>query len=148
MIQRLAKQQVADHLRFAPPPPAPCPHCLDPFPGRLPGFHLAADAPTPQLEVGQVVIATRPSGVCAKGEPGVVVEAYTLDGRSGWLVQFEHGGVDGWTPCEVNFALSPGQVEPGLRDYEYRNRTLLRADWTAGRFAAAFQRSRCADPEL
>ena len=124
-----------------------CPHCHDPDPARVPGAHLPAAAGTPQLAVGQVVVARRITGVCAKDEPGLVVETYRIGDRPGWTVLFRGGGRDGWTPCEAGLWLQAGPVVAGLADYRYGDAAQLAADLRAGLFEAALETaSACTDP--
>ena len=114
-----------------------CVHCNDPF--RIPELHLAADAPTPRLEVGQVVVACRATGVCAQGERGLVVGTYTLNGRPGWTIMFRNGRHDGWSPCDAGLFLQAGPVVAGLTDYRYGHISQVRKDLDAGLFDAAFK---------
>ena len=113
-----------------------CPHCRDRDP--VPGLHLPATAEAPTLAVGQQVAARRATDVCRAGEQGVVVEACALNGRPGWTVLFEQGGVDGFTPCDAGLWLEPGPVLAEAAGYVYSSRARLTDDWRKGRFASVF----------
>ena len=102
--------------------------CLDP------------DKPLPDLKVGSLVTAKKATGVCDRGEPGVVYERYELDGRPGWSVIFKTGRHDGFSPCEVDFFLDiTGEVCEELSDYVFTNVLRLSSDYTSGHFAPAFK---------
>ncbi len=116
-----------------------CEHCGWPTPDK--GWHLPAGAQTPELQVGQAVKARMATAVCEEGEAGVVIETYSLASRAGWSVLFSNGGIDGWSPCEVELMLVVGDVETDLAEYTYRDRGQVYQDWNNGLFASAFARA-------
>ena len=98
------------------------------------------DKPLPDLKVGSLVTAKKTTGVCDRGEPGVVYEQYELGGRPGWSVIFKRGRHDGFSPCEVDFFLdTSGEVCEALSDYVFTNVLQLSSDYANGRFAPAFK---------
>ena len=50
-----------------------CVHCGAPLPR---SWHMPQEDPLPGLRVGSLVVAKKASGVCDRGERGVVYEAY------------------------------------------------------------------------
>ena len=112
-----------------------CVHCGDPRPGP---WCLSQEDPSPELQVGSLVVAKKLSGVCDPGERGVVYEAYRLGKRPGWSVIFHSGRHDGFSPCDVDFFLDvTGDVSEELTGYAFENVTRLAADFGRGRFAPA-----------
>jgi len=91
------------------------------------------------IEVGTVVVATRRSGVCDVGEPGVCYEVYELDGRPGWSFIFRSGRYDGFSPEDVDLFLHvTGMVCRPVAGYRFRNTLRLTQDFHAGLFDPAF----------
>jgi hypothetical protein len=88
------------------------------------------------LTLGQRVIATRDSGVCSKGERGVVYEEYTIGNHEGVSIIFEKGGYDGFSERDVQLMIEPlEEFCPFGRSYQFRNVGQVSADHRAGRFA-------------
>ena len=106
---------------------------------RLSGpWHLWPDSPPPQLRIGSLVLAKKASGVCDRGERGVVYETYELGRRPGWSVIFQSGRHDGFSPCDVDFFLDvTGEVSEELTGYTFENVIRLAADFGRGHFAPA-----------
>ena len=117
------------------PEPETCTHCNDRL---VRGLHLPPESKAPVLAVGQRVAARRATGVCRVGEQGVAVEAYEINGRPGWTILFEHGGADGWSPCEVGLLLEVGDICADAAVYAYVDSVRLSRDWKRGRFAKTF----------
>lgn len=92
------------------------------------------------LELGQRVIATRDTGVCDKGERGVVYEVYSREGYGdgdgmGVSVIFEKGRYDGFSPKEAQLMLEPLEEEcPFARYYRFENVGRLANDYRKGLF--------------
>lgn len=92
-----------------------------------------------RLRVGDLVTVAKASGVNAAHVRAVVVEAYTLGGRDGWMLLFEDGRYDGFSPEDcATFGVAKAGCEPTIARYYFTNVTRLTADYRAGRFAAAF----------
>ena len=112
-----------------------CVHCGDPLPGP---WHMSQEDPLPELRVGSLVVAKKASGVCDRGERGVVYEAYELGERPGWSVIFLSGRYDGFSPCDVDFFLDvTGDVCEELSGYTFENVLRLTDDFGRGDFAPA-----------
>ena len=112
-----------------------CVHCGDPLSSP---WHISQEDPLPALQVGSLVMAKKASGVCDRGERGVVYEAYELGARPGWSVIFQSGRHDGFSPCDVDFFLDlTGEVCKELTSYTFENVTRLAADFGRGHFAPA-----------
>ena len=91
------------------------------------------------IQVGTVVVATRRTGVCDVGEPGVCYEVYELGGRPGYSFIFRSGRYDGFSPDEVEqFLQVTDQVCRATAGYQFRNVNQLARDFEAGLFAPAF----------
>lgn len=85
--------------------------------------------------MGARVYATRSTGVCAAGEPGLVVEAYEIGSRPGRSVIFQAGGYDGFSPEDLKAMLTPeGSVDERVAVYAFQNVKQLFNDWRAGKF--------------
>ena len=102
-----------------------CPHCNDPFPGRL---HAPRVEPKIRgLRAGDAVEAKRQSAGWnyADGEPGVVCEQYeTNKGRPGWLIAFRGGAVAGFDPCEAHYGLDVPENQKPFENVEELRRRL------------------------
>jgi hypothetical protein len=61
------------------------------------------------LQLGQVVIATRKTAVCDVGERGIVYEQYDLGEGPAVSVIFERGRYDGFSPDEQRTMLAPAE---------------------------------------
>ena len=107
--------------------------------GPLPGsWHMSQQNPLPALRVGSLVVAKKASGVCDRGERGVVYDPYELGKRPGWSIIFQNGRHDGFSPCDVDFFLDvTGEVSEKVAGYTFENVTRLAADFGRGHFAPA-----------
>ena len=112
-----------------------CAHCGDPI---ARSWHMPQEDPPPELRVGSLVVAKKISGVCDRGERGVVYEAYELGQRPGWSVIFQSGRHDGFSPCEVDCFLDvTDEVCQELTSYKFENVLKLVDDFGRGAFAPA-----------
>ena len=112
-----------------------CVHCGAPLPR---SWHMPQEDPLPELRVGSLVVAKKASGVCDRGERGVVYEAYELGKHPGWSVIFQSGRHDGFSPCDVDFFLDvTGEASKELTGSAFKNVTRLAADFGRGHFAPA-----------
>jgi hypothetical protein len=93
-----------------------------------------------RMQVGDLVIVGRASGVNASLALGVVVEVYELDGRRGWTILFEDGRHDGFSPedCAL-FEVTPIGHNADVASYVFTSAMRLYSDWHAGRFAAVWR---------
>lgn len=74
-------------------------------------------------------------GLWSAGEPGLVVEAYQLEGRPGWTLLFKRGGYDGFSPEDMErFVVKEGSVDAKAAGYVFESVGKLDRDWRAGRF--------------
>ena len=86
--------------------------------------------------VGARLYATRSTGVCEAGEPGLVVEAYELGGRPGRTIAFRGGGYDGFSPEDLAAICVPeGTVDPEAALYRFTNVGALSRDLAAGKLS-------------
>ena len=114
-----------------------CVHCGDLLPGP---WHMSQEDPLPELRVGGLVVAKKASGVCDRGERGVVYEVYELGERPGWSVIFQSGRHDGFSACDVDFFLDvTGEVCEELTGYTFENVLRLADDFVRGDFAPALE---------
>jgi hypothetical protein len=94
---------------------------------------------TSEIVIGSIVVAKRASDVCFAGELGVCFTVYESEGRSGYGFIFETGRYDGFTPDDVEGFLNvTGRIFEAVANYQFTNVRQLKADFRAGRFAAAF----------
>lgn len=85
---------------------------------------------------GSPVVAKKTSGVCDRGERGVVYEAYELGKPPGWSVIFQNGRHDGFSPSNVDFFLDViEEVCEDLTSYKFENVLRLVDDFGRGAFA-------------
>lgn len=97
------------------------------------------DQSHPPIQVGTVAVATRQTGVCEVGEPGVCYEVYELDGRPGYSFIFASGRYDGFSLDEVDMMLHvTGTVCQPVSGYRFKNVLRLKRDFQAGFFDPAF----------
>lgn len=90
------------------------------------------------LRVGSLVEATVQTGVCERGERGVVYEVYALGKLAGVSIIFAHGGYDGFSATEIDRMLKPlGVVDPGAATYRFLNVFTLVRDFERGVFNGA-----------
>ena len=112
-----------------------CVHCGDPI---ARSWHMPQEDPLPELRVGSLVVAKKISGVCDRGERGVVYETYELGQRPGWSIIFQSGRHDGFSPCEVDCFLDvTDEVCEELTGYKFENVLRLVDDFGRGAFAPA-----------
>ena len=83
-------------------------------------------------------MAKKTSGVCDRGERGVVYETYEMGERPGWSVIFQSGRHDGFSPCDMDFFLDvTDEVCEELTGYKFENVLRLVDDFGRGAFAPA-----------
>lgn len=94
------------------------------------------------LQVGDVVKAGRASGINGQDEIGVVVDLYNIDNCDGWMIQFEHGGYDGFSPEDLEaFHVTYLRHEPSLSSYAFKNVIKLQDDYDSGLFTQAWRKN-------
>ena len=72
--------------------------------------------------LGARVYAKKPSGICSLGEPGLVVEEYSLGGRQGRTLLFKSGNYDGFSIEDLNVFIVPeGTVDKACSCYAFSN---------------------------
>lgn len=102
----------------------------------------------PVWRVGRLVVAKVATGVCDKGEVGVVYEVYDRIApgeRWGVSVIFEKGRYDGFSAREVALMLTPLAMQADyLADYMFENVTRLSKHYRTLHFKAAFILARMA----
>lgn len=94
------------------------------------------------LQLGQIVVATRTTAVCDEGERGIVYEiydrsGYDFEGGYGASIIFERGSYDGFSQKEQDMMLKviePAEFCPFGRSYRFRNVIQVSRDFAAGRF--------------
>ena len=112
-----------------------CVHRGDPI---ARSWHMPQENPLPELRVGNLVVAKNTSGVCDRGERGVVYETYELGEPPGWSVIFQSGRHDDFRPCNVDFFLDvTDEVCEELTGYKFENVLRLVDDFGRGAFAPA-----------
>lgn len=85
--------------------------------------------------LGARLYATKDTGVCTAGEPGLVVEVYELGSRPGCTVLFKSGGYDGFSIDELQSMLVPeGSLDAFASCYAFKNVQRLFNNWQAGVF--------------
>ena len=85
--------------------------------------------------VGARVYAKRSSGVCSKGEAGLVIEDYSIGGEGGRTIIFESGNYDGFSEKDLMlFVLAEGSIDRGCSSYIYTNAMRLSQDYQKGLF--------------
>lgn len=87
------------------------------------------------LQVGDIVTIGRACLANPEGARAIVVEAYELSGRPGWMLLFENGAADGFSPgdCEL-FKVALVGHEPRMAGYRFTNTLALGRDWRGGVF--------------
>ena len=91
------------------------------------------------IQVGTLAMATRDTGVCRAGELGGCYELYTIGNRPSTSFIFERGGYDGFSPQDLEMFLEvTAVVFKSIASYRFTNVGQLLKDFSAGRFAEAF----------
>ena len=89
--------------------------------------------------VGDVVTVARASGVNNANARAVVVEVYELERRAGWMLLFEDGRADGFSPDDcLIFDVQHVSHEPSLAGYVFRSMTHLARDFRQGVFSVVW----------
>jgi hypothetical protein len=99
-----------------------------------------ASTPDPQrherlLCLGREVRAKKEFASVFVGEPGIVYERYTLEGRPGYSIIFKNSGFyDGFSPDDVDLLLDITEiVHSHMRGYEFKSIDRLTRDFQGGR---------------
>ena len=85
-----------------------------------------------KLKLGQIVVATKETGVCNVGERGVVYEIYGRGkpGGAGASIIFEQGLYDGFSPDEQDAMLKPLDLfDEAAQAYRFTNVMRLVSDY-------------------
>ncbi len=99
------------------------------------------------LQVGDIVVVGRRTGINAANARAIVVEHYRLKEagaeRDGWTLLFDNGAADGFSPsdCELLEVQTVGH-EAAFASYRFLSMSRLDADFRRGIFARVWATER------